>query len=105
MPKKKSVGSKAWRDPDDAPELTGKWFRDADLYEGERLVRRGRGRPRLERPKAQITLRLDQDVIDGLRATGEGWSGRVNDALRRWLKTKSASTAPKRKRSSPSRAA
>ncbi|MGE0753452.1 MAG: BrnA antitoxin family protein [Variibacter sp.] len=70
-------------DPDDAPELTKEWFKEADIYDGERLVRRGR--PPLESPKQQITLRLDADVIKAIRATGPGWSGRVNNALRRWV--------------------
>lgn len=30
-----------WVDPDDAPELTEEWFRKADVYHGEKLIRRG----------------------------------------------------------------
>ncbi len=33
-------------------------------------------------PKKLISLRLDQDVIDGFRATGPGWQSRINAALR-----------------------
>ena len=33
-----------------------------------------------------LTLRLDQDVITGMRATGPGWQARVNEALRRWVR-------------------
>lgn len=29
------------RDPDDAPEITDKWFAEANLYHGKKLVRRG----------------------------------------------------------------
>jgi uncharacterized protein (DUF4415 family) len=83
MTRKKRAGAKSWADPDDAPELTKEWFRQADIHEGGRLVRRGR--PPLESPKQQITLRLDADVIKAIRATGPGWSGRVNSALRRWV--------------------
>jgi uncharacterized protein (DUF4415 family) len=36
-------------------------------------------------PKAQVTLRLDRDVIDGLRATGAEWQSRINEALRRLI--------------------
>jgi uncharacterized protein (DUF4415 family) len=50
-------------------------------------LRRGRGRPRSEAPKQQVTLRLDADVIAGLRARGAGWQVRVNEVLRRWLET------------------
>lgn len=32
--------------------------------------------------KAQVTLRLDRDIVDHFRATGEGWQSRINAALR-----------------------
>jgi hypothetical protein len=35
----KSRGSRrAWRDPDDAPEITDKWIAEASLYHGKKLV-------------------------------------------------------------------
>lgn len=37
--------------------------------------------------KTPTTIRFDQDVLDGLRATGQGWQTRVNDAMREWLKS------------------
>jgi hypothetical protein len=52
-------------DPDDATELTDAFFDHADIYKSGKLVRRGR--PKLESPKAQVTLRLDADVLAGLR--------------------------------------
>ncbi len=70
-------------DYDEIPELTDEWFETADFKVGDRLVRRGR--PKLERPKTQVTLRLDADLLDALRATGSGWQTRVNAALREWL--------------------
>jgi uncharacterized protein (DUF4415 family) len=57
----------------------------------EQIVAR-RGRPRGSTksiPKVPTTIRFDQDVIDGLKATGRGWQTRVNDAMREWLKTQS----------------
>lgn len=33
--------------------------------------------------KQQVTLRLDRDVVERFRATGEGWQRRINEALRR----------------------
>jgi uncharacterized protein (DUF4415 family) len=72
-------------DPDDAPELTDEWFADADVYQGEKLVSRGRGRPKLDVTKQLVSLRLDADVIAGFRATGDGWQTRINSALREWL--------------------
>jgi uncharacterized protein (DUF4415 family) len=70
---------------DEAPEWTGDDFARADVYEGDTLVRRGAGRPKLERPKQQITVRLDSDILDALRATGQGWQSRLNEAAREWL--------------------
>ena len=51
----------AWVDPDDAPELSDEWFDGADVHDNGVLIRRGRGRPRVAKPKQQITLRLDAD--------------------------------------------
>ena len=33
--------------------------------------------------KQQVTLRLDRDVLDRFRATGDGWQSRINTALRK----------------------
>jgi uncharacterized protein (DUF4415 family) len=48
-------------------------------------IKRGRGRPRAEHPKEQVTMRLDADVIEGLRSSGPGWQVRVNALLREHL--------------------
>ncbi|MDR2451626.1 MAG: BrnA antitoxin family protein [Candidatus Accumulibacter sp.] len=49
------------------------------------------GRPPCDAPrKAPVTLRLDVDVLEELKASGHGWQARVNNALREWLKTRSA---------------
>jgi uncharacterized protein (DUF4415 family) len=45
--------------------------------------RRSRGRPPVEHPKKQVTLRIDEDVIAKFRETGRGWQGRMNAALRK----------------------
>ena len=42
-----------------------------------------RGRPRLENPKKQITLRLDAEIVAHYRKTGRGWQTRINEALRK----------------------
>ena len=41
-----------------------------------------RGRPRVARPKAALTMRVDADVLDALKATGPGWQTRINALLR-----------------------
>jgi uncharacterized protein (DUF4415 family) len=52
------------------PELVATWLRQR------------RGRPPAETTKKQVTLRLDQDVVDHFKASGPGWQTRINDALR-----------------------
>lgn len=86
MRRKKSGIAAGWSDPDDAPELTEEMLDRADFFDGDKLIKRGRGRPRVEKPKKQITLRLDADVIAALRKSGPGWTGRVNEVLSRSVK-------------------
>lgn len=50
-----------------------------ELYES---IMRARGRPPIDNPKQQITLRLDQEVITKFKATGKGWQSRINEVLR-----------------------
>ena len=69
------------------PELTAEQIAQArpfgevfpDLAES---IRRARGRPPVETPKRQISLRLDPDVIEKFKATGKGWQARINDVLK-----------------------
>ena len=103
MPAKKRVGERPWVDPDDAPELTDEYFRRADVYEGDRLVRRGR--PPLARPKVPVKLRLSQDVIDHFRATGPGWQTRINQTLEDSIRGGKASPPATRRRTRVTRAA
>jgi uncharacterized protein (DUF4415 family) len=53
---------------------------EAELYQGEKLLRRGR--PKSLVTKEPVKIRLDADVLAALRATGEGWQTRINDTLR-----------------------
>jgi uncharacterized protein (DUF4415 family) len=63
------------------PEITGDWVAGADLYRGEKLVRRGR--PRLANPRKLLSLRLPPDVIEKWKATGPGWQTRMAQVLER----------------------
>ena len=49
------------------------------------LTKRGPGErgPQIAPVKQQVTLRLDQDVLETFRATGAGWQGRINETLRK----------------------
>jgi uncharacterized protein (DUF4415 family) len=78
------------KDYEEIPELTDEFFRTADLYHGEKLIRRGR--PPLVSPKESTSLRLDRDVLAYYRRTGRGWQSRINAALRK------AAKLPKEKR-------
>jgi len=84
--------STGWTDPDDAPEWTDDVFDRAAIYDGDKLIRPAqgtltrRGRPKLANPKRQVTLRLDADLIEQLRASGPGWQSRINDILRKHVK-------------------
>ncbi|MCA1974344.1 MAG: hypothetical protein LDL44_16015 [Caenispirillum sp.] len=41
MPTKKPSTASTWTDPDDAPPLDDAWFGEADLLDGDRVVREG----------------------------------------------------------------
>lgn len=77
---KRAYAKRPWVDPDDAPELTEEYFARADVYHGDKLIRRGR--PPLAHPKHALSLRIDADIIEHFRATGPGWQTRINDTLR-----------------------
>jgi uncharacterized protein (DUF4415 family) len=55
-----------------------------------RLRKRG---PQKEPKKVPISIRLSPDVVEGLRATGDGWQVRADEALRSWLAAQNASRA------------
>ncbi len=70
------ITAAALTDPDNLP-LT-----DAELKQFKRM----RGRPLGSGKKEQVTLRLDTQILEQFRATGEGWQTRINDALLDWTK-------------------
>ena len=78
-------------EPDDEnPEWTEDTFARArpvtDFPELVEILRR-QGRPALppEQRKRRVTLHLDPDVLERLKADGKGWQTRANAALRRAL--------------------
>lgn len=78
---KKRSSKRVWRDPDDAPPLNRKWFGEADVMVGRKIVRRGR--PSGTAKKQAISIRLDRDVLAHFRKAGPGWQARINATLRR----------------------
>ncbi len=81
-----------WEDGD-IPELTAEDFRRMrparEVLPGlvgakvAAELLRPRGRPRKENPKAQVTLRLDTEIVEHYKAGGAGWQTRINAVLKR----------------------
>ena len=46
------------------------------------MLKPKRGRPVSAHKKESIAIRLDADVLAALKASGDGWQTRINDALR-----------------------
>lgn len=72
-------------DPD-APEATDEQLANArpfaevfpDLVES---MKRARGRPKVEAPKAAVTLRVDPATVARFKAAGKDWRSRMSEAL------------------------
>lgn len=77
-----------WDAVSDNPEWTEEDLRKAkpfaevfpDLADN---INRARGRPPLDNPKKQVTMRLDSEVVARFRADGPGWQSRINEILRK----------------------
>ena len=54
-----------------------------EIIKNRKIGERG---PQVAPVKQQVTLRLDQDVLNTFRSTGAGWQGRINEALRKAAK-------------------
>lgn len=73
----KVITKAALTDPDALP-LTEDDFQNMPLI-------KSRGRPIGSGKKTQITVRLDDDVIEAFRSDGAGWQTRMNDVLKEWV--------------------
>lgn len=72
---------------DDSPELTDADFARAVPFaemfpEQAKSLRNQGGRPRLEKPKVFVGFRLAADLAESIKATGRGYSARVEKVLR-----------------------
>ncbi len=77
-----------WDEVSDNPEMTEEELKELRPFrevfpELAASIDRKLGRPKAETPKKAISLRLDQEVIDRFKATGDGWQSRMNEALRK----------------------
>ena len=81
---------------EDARELDDAWFKRARPAaevlprimgkEAAATLLKRRGRKPGTNNKVATSLRLDPDLLEAFKATGEGWQTRMNDALRDWAK-------------------
>jgi uncharacterized protein (DUF4415 family) len=87
----KNVMNKYWTDKHgEVRELSAddlKKFRPAAdvLPKASHKALRVRGKQK-EPTKTQISIRLSPEVVESFKATGKGWQGRMDDALKEWLK-------------------
>jgi uncharacterized protein (DUF4415 family) len=88
----RAITEAALSDPDNPP-LDKDWFKRArpayevlpEIYPKEvaEAMLRPRGRPKADKTKMQITLRLDPEIVSHFRKSGEGWQSRINAVLKR----------------------
>jgi uncharacterized protein (DUF4415 family) len=76
------AAKEALSDEEDAA-ITAAALSDPDAQPVDELFAR-RGRPRLgDRKKVPVMLRLDPEVLEHFKASGDGWQTRINSSLRR----------------------
>ena len=63
-------------DYSDIPELGDDFFRQAAVWMPP------------EKPKAQLTVRFDADIVDWFRKQGRGYQTRMNAVLRAYMETR-----------------
>lgn len=88
-------------DDDEVPELTEEFSRNAisfkelpaDLQHILSEINRGNVTFRPDAPsiEEEVTLKLSRPVLERFRASGVGWEGRVDEALRQWMEEHQAS--------------
>jgi uncharacterized protein (DUF4415 family) len=97
MNEKSNASNPEWVDPDDAPELKEEFFDRGEWKIGDQVVSPSegktafreaikRGRPKAAVKKVSTTIRLDADVLEAFKSTGNGWQTRINNILREWMK-------------------
>lgn len=67
-------------------ELTVADMKKFEPMDSALLTKIGVRGPQKAPTKERITIRLSRDVLERFRASGSGWQGRMDEALRAWLK-------------------
>lgn len=75
--------------PDEDAAINAGTAQDPDTYEmgASEFRQLRRGRPLGSGTKVQVTLRIDEDVLDKFKASGSGWQTRMNEALKSWVQS------------------
>jgi len=73
-----AITEAALQDADAAPVTDAEWATVTPV--------RGRGRPAGSGSKVATNIRLDRDLVEAFKGTGDGWQTRMNDALREWAR-------------------
>ena len=60
--------------PNDAAAVAAYWK--------QATIKLGRGRPAAPVKRPTLNMRVDPDVLEAFKATGQGWQTRINAALR-----------------------
>jgi len=86
MRAKSNVTRRSWKDPDDAPELTGIELEKGRWYRGRRRIGGADGKAAFRRllGKKQVNMMLDVAVIEYFKtkAGGRGYQTLINETLR-----------------------
>jgi len=88
--KTKKIAAKQTGDAEN-PEWTREEFARAMTFDKlparlrQKISARKRGSQKAPR-KVPVSIRLSPDVVEGFRASGAGWQGRVDEILREHLK-------------------
>ena len=61
-------------DPNEASAVAAFWQ--------QATIKRSRGRPAVAVKRPTLNMRVDPDVLEAFKATGQGWQTRINAALR-----------------------
>ena len=64
-------------DPNDPAQVTA-------FFSSAKVIRKP-GRPKAEKTKVPVAIRLSPDVVDYFKSTGAGWQSRIDAALHEWM--------------------